>query len=56
MKVKLDENLGRRGAQMLRDGGCDVATVVDQALCSATDLTLVEIGRVGREARRAGCG
>jgi predicted nuclease of predicted toxin-antitoxin system len=46
MKVKLDENLGNRGAQILRDGGCDVATVLEQDLCSSADPTLLEVSRV----------
>ena len=42
MKIKLDENLGARGAQVLGDGGCDVATVVAEGLCSSSDETLIE--------------
>jgi predicted nuclease of predicted toxin-antitoxin system len=45
MRLKLDENLGQRGAQLLRDGSCDVATVVDEDLCSSADATLIEVCR-----------
>jgi predicted nuclease of predicted toxin-antitoxin system len=37
MKVKLDENLGRRGADAVRAAGHDVDTVVDEGLASASD-------------------
>jgi predicted nuclease of predicted toxin-antitoxin system len=43
VRVKLDENLGRRGASFLRFSGCDVSTVVDQELCATSDETLIEV-------------
>ena len=43
--IKLDENLGRRGAALLRDAGHDVATVFDQGLTSASDRALIQVCR-----------
>ncbi len=43
MKLKLDENLGGRGADRLRAAGHDVATVFDQGLTSASDNKLIEV-------------
>ncbi len=45
MKLKLDENLGSRGAELFRQAGHDISTVAQQGLCSATDKKLLEICR-----------
>lgn len=45
MRIKLDENLGVRGAQILEHGGCDVATVVTENLCSSSDEKLIGVCR-----------
>jgi predicted nuclease of predicted toxin-antitoxin system len=43
VKFKLDENIGRRGLELLRAVGHDVLTVWDQRLHGGTDETLFEI-------------
>lgn len=45
MKLKLDENIGRRGQQMLAAAGHDVATVVDQNLTGAADVAVIDVCR-----------
>jgi predicted nuclease of predicted toxin-antitoxin system len=37
MKIKLDENLGRRGGDQFRAAGHDVDSVVDEGLATAND-------------------
>jgi len=37
VKLKLDENLGRRGAELLRQAGHDAVTVTDQNLSGSAD-------------------
>ncbi len=43
MKIKLDENIGRRGIELLKGAGHDVMTVWDQNLHGVNDETLFEI-------------
>jgi predicted nuclease of predicted toxin-antitoxin system len=41
MKLKLDENLGKRGREILSAAGHDVATVVSQSLEKSEDADLI---------------
>jgi len=43
MKIKLDENIGRRGGALLQAAGHDVVTVFEQNLSGATDKSLFEV-------------
>lgn len=43
MKIKLDENIGRRGIEFLRAAGHDVMTVRDQNFQGARDETLFDV-------------
>jgi hypothetical protein len=45
MKLKLDENLGQRGAEVFRAAGHEVATVAEQNLTGTGDASLIAICR-----------
>lgn len=45
MKLKLDENLGIRAAELLRQAGHYVSTVPEQNLCSTPDNELIALCR-----------
>ena len=49
MNIKLDENLGRRGAAILRAAGHQVTTVVEEGLSAASDEQLAEVCRSDRK-------
>jgi predicted nuclease of predicted toxin-antitoxin system len=40
LKIKLDENIGRRGRELLKSAGHDVLTVRDQKLEGSSDEKL----------------
>jgi len=43
VKITIDENLGRRCAEVLREAGHDATTVPEQGLCSASDDELIAV-------------
>ena len=43
MKIKLDENIGTRGSEVLAEQGHDVSTVRDQGLSGSPDETIFQI-------------
>ena len=45
MKLKLDENLGIRAAELFRQAGHDVSTVPEENLCSTPDKELIALCR-----------
>ena len=45
MKIKLDENLGERGAALFRSAGHDVASVPQQQMFGASDHQLIDVCR-----------
>lgn len=49
MNIKLDENLGDRGAAILRAAGHHVTTVAEEGLSSASDQKLAEVCRSDRK-------
>ena len=46
MKMKLDENIGKRGKALLVEAGHDTCTILEQNLQSAPDPTVIEVCRV----------
>lgn len=43
MKLKLDENIGSRGQNLLKAAGHDVSTIVEQNLTSAPDTEVISV-------------
>ena len=45
MKIKLDENLGRRVFELFRSAGHDTSSVPSQNVCGATDTEIIQLCR-----------
>jgi len=43
LKIKVDENIGRSGVDLLRQAGHDVLTVRDQSLSGAPDEVVFQV-------------
>jgi predicted nuclease of predicted toxin-antitoxin system len=43
LKIKIDENIGRRGIELLRQAGHDVMSVPEQGLSGAPDETVFHV-------------
>ena len=50
MRLKLDENLGRRAWVRLREAGHDVETVMDEALSGQSDRAVIDAAVAARRA------
>jgi predicted nuclease of predicted toxin-antitoxin system len=45
LKIKLDENLGRRAFELFQSAGHDVSSVSSQKVCGATDIEIIQLCR-----------
>lgn len=45
MKIKLDENLGRRPFELFQSAGHDVSSVSSQKVCGAADIEIIQLCR-----------